>query len=382
MTMARSRHGVALVVTLLAVVMLGIVIAGVFFGSSQEERMGWSQVHQTAAFAGAEQGIASVLAAWDGSRAVQMPIGATGSRAFEAHEGVTIATAVTRFSRSTYWVVSEARAGPHDGARRAVGVLVRLGIPDPGPMAALGIRIRSGVMTASLLDGDVRVDGSDIAPAGWDDCAEGDPAAGIVANDTTALGLSGDGCRSTGCLEGAPPLMLDPAIGDSAGFPFVAAEWNRLVSVATTALPGGSVVGGPERPLGPRVRDGQCDTTVVENWGDPARVTECALYFPIVHVRGDLQLVGGTGQGTLLVDGDLTIAGGARFVGAVFVRGALRTGIGGAQIVGMTRVGGSSALPSVLSPGADLGFSRCAVEAALTTAVYPEILPRSWIELR
>jgi hypothetical protein len=382
MTTGRRRHGIALVVTLLAVVMLGIVIAGVFFGSSQEERMGRNQIHQEAAFAGAERGLAAVLAAWDGSREPQLPIGATLSRTFAAHEGVTIATSITRFTRSTYWVASEARAGPQDGARRAVGVLLRLGIPNLGPMAALGIRVQPAGVTSSFLDGDVRVDGSDVAPSGWDDCAESAPVAGIVASDTMALGPSGGDCRSAGCLEGVPPLVLDPEIGDSAGFPFAAAEWNRLVSAATTVLPGGSVVGGPERRLGPRVRDGQCDTTVAENWGDPARLTECALYFPIVHVRGDLQLVGGTGQGTLLVDGDLAIAGGARFVGAVFVRGALRTGVGGAQIVGMTRVGGASTLPSVLSSGAQLGFSRCAVEAALTTAAYPEILPRSWVELR
>lgn len=378
----RIRRGVALVVTLLAIVMLGIVIAGVFFGSSQEERMGRSQIHQAAAFAGAERGIASVLAAWDGSREAQLSIGATRSPTFSEHEDVTITTVLTRLTKSTYWVVSEAQAGPHDGARRAVGALLRLDIPDLGPLAALGIRVHSGVTTSPLLGGDVRVDGADAAPAGWDDCAEGTPAAGIVASDTTVVGSSGGDCRSVGCLDGAPPLVLDPAIGDSAGFPFVAAEWTHLVSAATTSFPGGSVVGGPERPLGPRVREGECDTTVPENWGDPARGTECALYFPIVHVRGDLQLAGGAGQGTLLVDGDLTIAGGARFVGAVFVRGALRTGAGGAQIVGMTRVGGASELPSILLAGADLGFSRCAVEAALATAATPEILPRSWIELR
>ena len=382
MTMTRSRNGIALVVTLLAVVLLGVVIAGVFFGSSQEERMGRNQIHQEAAFAGAEQGLASVLASWGGPKESLMPIGATVMRTFNEHDDVTIATALTRLTSSTYWVASEARVGPADGARRAIGVLLRLAIPDPGRIAALGIRLPPEVTTSPLLGAEVRIDGADAPPAGWDDCSEGTPAAGLVASDTTALSSAGGDCRATGCLDGSPPLMLDPLIGDSAGFPFGAAEWNRLVSAATTLLPGGIVVGNSERPLEPRVRDGQCDTSVDHNWGDPARTTPCARYFPVVHIAGDLHLVGGAGQGTLLVDGDLTIAGGAKFVGAVFVRGALRTGVGGAQIIGMTRVGGASESPSVLFTGADFGFSRCAVQAALAATAPPEILSRSWIELR
>lgn len=378
----RARSGIALVVTLLAMVVLGIVIAGVFFGSSQELRAGHNQLYHEQALAGSEHGLATVLEFWDGARGTDLALGRSLERTDYTQEGVSIQTVITRLSPATFWAVAEARAGPNGEARRATGAILRLAIPDVRPFGALALRIPPPLAGPPLIQGDVRIDGDDTAPDNWGDCLEtGVPAAGVVISDSLSVGEWGAYCPPAGCIRGSPPVLVDPGVRDSGGVPLDPAAWAALASRASIRLAGGTVVGGSERPLQPYVRDGQCDTAIDHNWGDPSRRTVCGRYFPVVHVRGDLRVTSGAGQGTLLVDGDLTLAGGVTFVGAVFVRGALRTEAGGARILGITRVGGQSERASILLDGVELGFSRCAASTALGAGALPELVPRSWIEV-
>jgi hypothetical protein len=80
-----------------------------------------------------------------------------------------------------------------------------------------------------------------------------------------------------------------------------------------------------------------------------------ALYAP-----ADLVVDGGEGQGLLLVDGSLTLAGGAVFAGMVVVRDSL-TLLPDARISGLVRVGGAVTLGS----GAGLRGRACAALLAL-----------------
>lgn len=377
------RDGVAMAMALLAVVVLGIVIAGVFFASSQEIQTGRNLVHQAQALARSEHGLAMMLSAWNGSWATELPVGSSIHEPVSMQEGGSIGITLTRLTPTTYWVVSEAHAGPSADTRRSTGILLRLAIPDLHPLGALAVRSSSGTPGGELIQGVVRIDGADAGPASWSDCVPPGPSAAGIASDVSPSSGAPDGpCQSDGCIRGSPPVLIDATIADSTRPPFSQEAWASLTARANLLLPGGSVVGSPDRPVQPRVREERCDITAPLNWGDPSRTTACASYFPVIHVLGDLQMLGGIGQGTLLVDGDLTISGGAHFIGAVFVRGALRTGAGGARLLGMTRVGGASQEPSALLDGAELAFSRCAVLAALTAGASPEILPRSWIEVR
>jgi hypothetical protein len=58
---------------------------------------------------------------------------------------------------------------------------------------------------------------------------------------------------------------------------------------------------------------------------------------------GDLTVLGGVGQGVLVVDGGLTLSDAARFYGLVVVRGALRLE-GGASLVGLALAQGGAAV--------------------------------------
>lgn len=116
------------------------------------------------------------------------------------------------------------------------------------------------------------------------------------------------------------------------------------------------------------VRDdvGACLATPT-NWGDPSPpLGACAERGVAAATTGPFEVVGGEGQGLLLVAGDLVIRGGAYFSGIVLVggdlllsdsarvRGSVRAG-GSVRIAGGSRVAGA-ACPVVLGlDRADLG---------------------------
>jgi hypothetical protein len=119
---------------------------------------------------------------------------------------------------------------------------------------------------------------------------------------------------------------------------------------------------------GPVVRDGDCDTSEMTNWGDPGRSSPCAGWLPVVHAAGDLTVVGGTGQGVLLVDGDLHLSGGFDFVGAVIVAGRISIGPGGSRLTGGVRAGEIVDAGGLSLPSSSIVRSSCALRDALLAA--------------
>jgi len=70
---------------------------------------------------------------------------------------------------------------------------------------------------------------------------------------------------------------------------------------------------------------GVCLTDEPWGWGDPVRPWRpCGALLPLRAASGDLLVSGGAGQGVLIVDGELTLAAGARYYGLVLSSGALR----------------------------------------------------------
>jgi len=78
---------------------------------------------------------------------------------------------------------------------------------------------------------------------------------------------------------------------------------------------------------------------------------------------GSLVLLGGEGQGLLVVEGDLTLTAGAWFSGVVIVGGSLRVQ-GGARLDGFAMVGAGTAV----SGGGRIFGSGCAAIRALAGA--------------
>ena len=124
---------------------------------------------------------------------------------------------------------------------------------------------------------------------------------------------------------------------------------------------------------------GLCTTAAPGNWGVPFDDSHpCGRYFPFIRAVGNLTVSGGAGQGTLLVDGDLTLGPGVSFVGMVLVRGRLSLGPG-------ARITGLAAAQSAVLDGGSVDRSSCAATRALFAAPAFNRLKtrqgRAWIPL-
>jgi hypothetical protein len=124
---------------------------------------------------------------------------------------------------------------------------------------------------------------------------------------------------------------------------------------AVDVLVGGTVSPSPVEALG------TCVVMEPSNWGDPDRPWRpCAAHLALRKSLGSLRVIGGTGQGVLVVDGDLVLDEGARFHGLVLARGALRVE-GGAELVGMAVATGGAHI----GPGGGVRASACWATRAL-----------------
>ena len=330
--------GFAVATALFTLVVIGALAIGTLYAATHELRGGTDAIHQARAVMAAELGIEQTLAAW--SREWNGALGRGYGRSWTSStaEGAQLTIGLTRLTDDLFLITSEARAGP---ARRRVARVVRLDVDDPVLQAAL---LATAVIDSTPSPG---VDGSDHPPAQWDCPAPGPPLPAIVVADTTSA------------------LRLGQF------------DWLTLVGLAHSRVTV-RVTGAA-----PRVSDEECDTAAPENWGEPNRWMggPCTGYYPVIHAPSDLVMDGGRGQGVLVVEGNLTIQGGAEFTGVVLVRGAVLDGPGGGRVTGALSMAGQGATPPSLG-GTLIGFSRCAARKALLGIAMPKaVIERSWSEL-
>jgi Tfp pilus assembly protein PilX len=107
-----------------------------------------------------------------------------------------------------------------------------------------------------------------------------------------------------------------------------------------------------------------CQEGLPENWGDPSSsISPCARFFPSIWGPSDLRIVGGVGQGILMVTGAVSFSAGARFRGVVLA-GRDVTVEAGSSIEGLV-IGGSAIR---VEPGGEIRGSACSAWAALNAA--------------
>src|SRR6266700_3697160 len=180
----RSEHGMALMMALGAIVIIG----GVLFVTTQDYRVGSNTMRSTRATAAADLGLNRVPVFWNLADNNRMQAGDTLKRTFPAPGG-TATVIITRLGGPFFWVVSEGYAGgmgSQASARRRFGTLFRLDIPE---MNFLGAITTQGNTT---VNGNVSVNGNDAAPAGWGACgAPGANVAGAAISPTTTATVHG-----------------------------------------------------------------------------------------------------------------------------------------------------------------------------------------------
>lgn len=378
--MRRDRAGIAMATALGALVIIALMIAGVFFTSNQELRLGTNTFVQERAFRAAEFGLNTALAAWNNTEMTLLPIGATKTVVYDSSAaGWTDSVSITRLNATSYSIVSTGAAsgGIQGKSRRRHSLLVRLSVPKIDLPAALTIAGNSKAGGSSL------VSGLDANPVGWTACAAAvDTLAGLAAGggDLTMVG-----CPANTCLRGVPPAALNSksAADTATYFDYGDENWATVTRFANKTYEAGEQASS----IGPRTNaDGSCNTSAKQNWGDPAGAAggACKDYFPIIHAKGansKFSLSSGKGQGILLVEGDLELAGGFSFNGPIIVRGTVTTKgtnvVQGAMAAANLNGGQNSVLGTAL-----ITYSSCAMNRALESAIPPKrITERSWSQL-
>lgn len=371
MRRAANERGIALAVAIFALVVVGALVAGAFFVGFQEQTVGRNTVRAQQAFAAAQEGAHLQVASWVAGVNNQMPVGATAQFQGVLGDGTGSYRGTVRRLNNMLFLIETEGFSRDRSTRQKVGLLVRL--------QPIEIEIESALRTqgAIRIGGSAYINGYDNLPPGWAGCpALDDPLPGISTSDTTLITYSG--CTGGSCVRGDPRLEQDTSISSSTLTTFGDLSWDDIPALATKTLDGGN------RRIQPSTTaSGACNTADLNNWGDPLNPSRvCGTYFPIIYVRGNLNINGVQGQGLLFVDGDLSVQGNFQFYGPVVVRGMLRTtGTGGHFNGGVIAANVDLEQNTVLG-NAVVNYSSCAVLRALTyTAPGSLIEERSWVNL-
>lgn len=376
---SRSREGFALAVAMFAIVVIGTLIAGIFFASLQQNRMSRNQQLQTRAMAVAEYGVSrTMFTDWKGSSWNTMAIGAVDSTSntFTSH-GATARVKVTRIGDAAtpvFLIASEGSAGSLLGAqaRRRTSLIATL---QPFGINLLGALTTRGALQ---MGGSSYINGNDTPFAGWGCPGAGPALPGVATGDSSLITTSG--CNNLNCVAGNPPIEEDPAAQDTSTYFNYGngVQWAQLTAMA-------KYVGTGTLAPAPVAVGTACQTGLATNWGDPNRAATpgpCEDYFPILYAPGNLNLLGGIGQGILLVEGDLHVAGGFQFYGPIIVRGDLDTQGTGGHFNGGVMAANVNLAQNVVLGNAVITYSSCILAKVLqSTAIPTPMVDRPWAEL-
>ena len=365
----RSERGIALVAAIVALVVIGALVAGTFFVSSLEQKTAENAVDAAEAYQAAEAGIVKNVANWD-----------TGNNLLATDAGTTIAQ--DSVAKGTYFTVTISRinsslfllksVGTRNGTTQSLAMVLRTVTVNP----SVGAAVTAGGNVS--VGGNAGINGNDSPPSGWSGCGAASNKGGI----RTAGTVSTNGNPS---ITGSPAKIQNDSSVNNALFQ---GPFDQFKAMASISLVGGSGSGNyqifqptPSSTGSPA----KCNLNDTNNWGEPLRtgtyVSQCTSYSPIVYINGNAKFnAQSRGQGILLVDGDLSIAGGFNWVGLIIATGSVKTGNGNSTVTG-----------ALMAANADIGdvtsfsgtpvvsYSKCAVDYVLnSSAVARPLAMRSW----
>jgi hypothetical protein len=376
---ARSRkRGFALTVALVAIVIIGALIVGVFFAATQEYRIGRNTVLQARSLTAAEYGLNDIVStgqwnkAWNTTSVVGKLV---TTRAYPPGDGSVDTVRVTYVGNGEFTITSEGRVGTIAGAqaRKRLGAIVALNFPNVKLLGALTTR------GSTKIGGSSFINGVDDTVQSWNCPPLGSSLPGIAIADSTQITTSG--CSNMSCIAGSPKIQQTPlANNDSTYTQFGSVSFQDLASTANIAA-SGTMTG-----MQPSYSGTTCNTSDINNWGDPMRTlgpaAYCSSYYPVIYSSGDLSVTGGYGQGMLLVNGDLSVAGGFQFFGIVIVTGHLKTTGTGGHFTGGVLAQNVDLEQNTVLGNAVITYSSCASSYAMKAVASPVLTPgRSWVDL-
>jgi hypothetical protein len=386
----RNERGIALVVAIVALVVIGAMVAGTFFISNVEQKTSLNTVATAQAFEAAEAGMAKTMGNWTPlsytpGTDVVLPVSAALGGSAATYQ-VTVSPI-----NGMLLLVKATGTDKTGGATQTLASLVRLNTADVNPGAAITTTQAINFNGASYF-----INGNDSVPQGWSNCPPGHGnQVGIrTSSNNFHTGNFNNNQQNNIIGSGGTPSAVthDNTITNSTFNDFGDMTYSQMAAGATIQF--ASSDAGPYQPA--PVASGSpavCTYSNTLNWGEPLRtgtglVPSCNNYFPTIHANGNLTLNGGgRGQGVLLVDGNLSVYGGFQFYGLVIVKGQLNVGgTGGndaAKLVGAVMAQNVNVSDqSVIQGNASIQFSYCAVQQALNGSASPvPVTGRAWTQM-
>ena len=371
---AKNERGIALVIALVAIVVIGALVTGTFFAGRIEMSSGRNTVANMQATEAAEAGLAAAIVSWNtawNNYAIDVDQSQGTSYPVSGNSSVRYTQTVRKLGGGNYLITSlgeKLDRGSNVMANRLLAAIAKLSYP--------WIEVEGAVTSkgTTKVGGNATIDGRNTPPDGWTSCPSAADVAGVRTNATVTV-------SGTPQIYGTPPLdENDPGVVDS----MFTSPFTSIQPLATIKLVAGTYNSMAPLTTGSPAR---CDTSNDMNWGEPGRdpgsVSECYSYFPIIYSDGSLHVTGGKGQGILLVNGDLKMQGGFEFTGIVIVMGEVITTANSSKVTG-----------AILARNVDLGdlstfggtpvvaYSKCAIDAALTGSARGVLLAeRSWAQV-
>ena len=352
----QNEHGLALVLAVISLFVLGGLITAAFAPTVMEQRVAENTMAGGQSFSVAEFGLNEALANWNTSDWNNLATWDSLTFSGSVPSGSGTYDGTVRRLNNELFMVDVVGGDGAQSARQRVAQFVKLQLLDVDIQAALTTQ------GPTRVGGSAEIDGTDIPPSNWT-CGPTSDQAGLRLQDASDLTTSGSNCSNNDCIHGTPQVEADPSISDDTFFEYGDMDWADLTSMATT------VIGPGNYKVEPSESSGVCNTGVVSNWGDPVTPSSaCYHHFPIIYATGDLTVNGDLGQGILLVEGDLSVQGGFEFYGITIVKGQLKTTGTGGHFNGAVMAANVDLDDITVFGNALVQYSSCAVQRALMQA--------------
>jgi hypothetical protein len=328
-----ERSGAALVTVVLLTLALFVLGQGMLVLALGEVSAARAALRLLEARAAAEGAVADAIRRPPSAWLDSVPVGGSRESGGPAYGRASSSITLLRLAPEAWWVEGEGRSG----SARARTARLAWALDPLERVLELRGAVTVGAGASAILEGALEL----AAPA--------TAAPPLTASDCAPWADTLDAHYLSSPL--LPVAVLDPADTLPALGPIDVAD---LLALASIRLNGS---GAPA----PVEVGGVCVTSEAWNLGDPERPWRpCGDHLPLRGAVGDLVLAGGPGQAVLIVDGDVTLAAGARLFGLVVASGELRLE-GGAELAGMALAFGGVRVAS----GARIDASGCWAALAL-----------------
>lgn len=366
-----------------ALVIVGMMVTAGFYMARQELRIGVASNYSNLAVNIAQAGTNEVLANWNGYQLGNIAIWGDTTLTDTIASGIWNVT-ILNSNNIVYYLTAtgEVTEGGElwSGATRTIGVVTRMLFADIDPPAALTTRGKT------VVKGTAAVIGTNTDPSDWGGYCGSfatNDTTGVLTNDTSIIGTQG-----AGVITGNPQYDQDSTIVDSTFTNFGEMDWAQLTALAQAEGKDVSSWGtnGPQL-LPDTTASGRCNEATLSNWGDTLPSAPCGSYFPLIYHGGPrlTMQANSSGQGILLVDGDLELRGAFLFYGIVIVQGTLDTQGAGNRIMGAVLASNGSIDDQTVTGGSEITYSRCALRRAIlnnaSLSRARPLMERSWIDL-